>query len=179
MIQKAVLMEEQAVRRALMRISHEIIEHNKGTEGLVIVGIRRRGAGLARIIAGNIHDIEGVDVPCDDIDISFYRDDLTTLADQPVLNEASLDFDIVDKNVVLVDDVLYTGRTARAAIEAVFSLGRPRTIQLAILVDRGHRELPIKPDYVGKNVPTSHSELVRVMLPPYDDETGVYLMERD
>ncbi len=172
-------MEEKEVRRALVRISHEIIEHNKGTEGVVIVGIRRRGAGLARIISDNIRDIEGVDVPCDDIDISFYRDDLTTLADQPVLNESSLDFDIVDKNVVLVDDVLYTGRTVRAAIEAIFSHGRPRTIQLAILVDRGHRELPIKPDYVGKNVPTSNSEVVRVMLPPFDEETGVYLMYRD
>lgn len=179
MKQKAVLMEEQAVSRALTRISHEIIEHNRGTEGVVLVGILRRGAELARIIADNIRKIEGVDVPVDDLDISFYRDDLTTLADQPVLNGVSLDFDIVDKNVVLVDDVLYTGRTARAAIEAVFSLGRPRTIQLAILVDRGHRELPIKPDYVGKNVPTSHTEVVRVMLPPYDEETGVYLAEQE
>ena len=179
MKQKAFLMEDQAVRRALTRISHEIIEHNRGTDGVVIVGIRRRGAGLARIIADNIRNIEGVEVPVDDIDISFYRDDLTTLADAPVLNAAALDFDVADKNVILVDDVLYTGRTVRAAIEAVFSLGRPRTIQLAILVDRGHRELPIKPDYVGKNVPTSHNEVIQVMLPPYDDETGVYLMERD
>ena len=176
MKQKAFLMEDQAVRRALTRISHEIIEHNRGTDGVVIVGIRRRGAGLARIIADNIRNIEGVEVPVDDIDISFYRDDLTTLADAPVRTTV-LPFDVNGKDVVLCDDVLYTGRTARAAIEAVFSCGRPKSIQFAVLIDRGHRELPIRADYVGKNVPTSRNEMIEVRLPEYDNETGVYLMD--
>lgn len=174
---KSVLMDEAAMNRALMRISHEILERNKGTEDVVIVGVRRRGARLAEIIADNIERIEGVRVPCCDIDISFYRDDLTTLAESPVLNESALGFSIADKRVVLVDDVLYTGRTARAAIEAIFSSGRPRAIQLAILIDRGHRELPIRADYVGKSVPTSHTELVSVLVPPFDDEAAVKLLD--
>lgn len=176
---KAQIMDEAALSRALMRISHEITEKNRGVENVVLVGIRRRGEPIARIIRANIVKIEGVDVPCGSIDIGFYRDDLTTFADSPLVRRASLDFDVNGRNVVLVDDVLYTGRTARAAIEAVFSCGRPRSIQFAVLVDRGHRELPIRADYVGKNIPTSRSELVEVRLPEYDGETGVFLMDMD
>jgi len=176
---KAQIMDEAALSRALMRISHEITEKNRGVENVVLVGIRRRGEPIARIIRANIVKIEGVEVPCGSIDIGFYRDDLTTFADSPLVRRASLDFDVNGRNVVLVDDVLYTGRTARAAIEAVFSCGRPRSIQFAVLVDRGHRELPIRADYVGKNIPTSRSELVEVRLPEYDGETGVFLMDMD
>jgi len=176
---KAQIMDEAALSRALMRISHEITEKNRGVENVVLVGIRRRGEPIARIIRANIVKIEGVEVPCGSIDIGFYRDDLTTFADSPLVRRASLDFDVNGRNVVLVDDVLYTGRTARAAIEAVFSCGRPRSIQFAVLVDRGHRELPIRADCVGKNIPTSRSELVEVRLPEYDGETGVFLMDMD
>lgn len=174
---KAQLMDEQAMRRALMRIAHEIVEKNSGVENLCLAGILRRGVPLAEAIRGNIQVIEGACVPCGSIDINFYRDDLTRAAEMPVLRRAELPFDVTDKTVVLVDDVLYTGRTARAAIEAVFSCGRPRAIQLAALVDRGHRELPIRADFVGKNVPTSRAELIEVRLPDFDDETGVFLMD--
>lgn len=174
---KARIMDEAALNRALMRISHEIVEKNKGAEGLLLVGIRRRGEPIARRIRLNIRRIEAVDVPCGSIDIRFYRDDLTAVADMPEVRRTELPFDVTDRDVVLVDDVLYTGRTARAAIEAIFTCGRPRSIQLAVLVDRGHRELPIRADFVGKNIPTSHSELVEVRLPEYDGETGVFLMD--
>ena len=174
---KAQIMDEAALNRALMRISHEIVEKNKGAEGLLLVGIRRRGEPIAQRIRANILRIEAVDVPCGSIDIRFYRDDLTAVADMPEVRRTELPFDVTDRDVVLVDDVLYTGRTARAAIEAVFTCGRPRSIQLAVLVDRGHRELPIRADFVGKNIPTSHSELVEVRLPEYDGETGVFLMD--
>ena len=179
MILKARLMDEAAMSRALMRISHEITEKNKGVDNVVLIGIRRRGIPIADRIRENILKIENAEVPCGSVDISFYRDDLTHLSDFPVIEKADLGTDINDKDVVLVDDVLYTGRTARAAIEAVFSCGRPRTIQFAVLVDRGHRELPIRADYVGKNVPTSHTELIEVRLPEYDNDTGVYLMAQD
>lgn len=175
---KAQIMDESALKRALMRISHEIVEKNDGAENLALVGILRRGEPIARTIHDNILKIEGVDVPCGSIDISFYRDDLTVFSDDPQLKRAELSFDVTDKDVVLTDDVIFTGRTARAAIEAVFSLGRPRSIQLAVLIDRGHRELPIRPDFVGKNLPTSRSELVAVRLPEYDGEIGVFLMEK-
>ncbi len=174
---KAQIMDEAALGRALMRISHEIVEKNKGAENVVLVGIRRRGEPIARRIRENIVKIEGLEPPCGSIDIKFYRDDLTELAESPVVRKAELPFSVTDRDVVLVDDVLYTGRTARAAIEAVFTCGRPRSIQFAALVDRGHRELPIRADYVGKNIPTSRSELVEVRLPEFDNETGVFLME--
>ena len=174
---KAQLMDEPALSRALMRISHEIVEKNKGAENLLLVGIRRRGEPIARRIRDNIQRIEGVSVPCGSVDIRWYRDDLTTLSELPQLRKAELGYDVTDRDVVLTDDVIYTGRTARAAIEAVFSCDRPRSIQLAVLVDRGHRELPIRPDYVGKNIPTARTELVEVRLPDYDNETGVYLMD--
>ena len=174
---KSQIMDEAALNRALMRISHEIVEKNKGAENLVLVGIRRRGEPIARRIRGNIHAIEGVRPPCGSIDIQFYRDDLSTAYGDPTVRRSELPFEVTGRNVVLIDDVLYTGRTARAAIEAVFSCGRPKTIQFAVLVDRGHRELPIRADFVGKNLPTSHSELVEVRLPEFDNETGVFLMD--
>lgn len=174
---KAQIMDEAALKRALMRISHEIAERNKGVENVVLVGIRRRGEPITRMVRQNIELIEGISVPCGSIDIGFYRDDLTMITDSPLVRRAELDFDVNAKDVVLMDDVLFTGRTARAAIEAVFSCGRPRSIQFGVLVDRGHRELPIRADYVGKNIPTSRSELVEVRLPEYDGETGVYLMD--
>lgn len=174
---KAQLMDEAAMGRALIRISHEILEKNKGAENVRLVGIIRRGVPLAERIQANMERFEGVSVPCGSVDIKFYRDDLTRISDAPTVRETSLPFDVTGKDIVLVDDVLYTGRTARAAIEAVFSCGRPRSIQFAVLVDRGHRELPIRADYVGKNVPSSHSEMIEVKLPEYDGETAVYLME--
>ena len=174
---KAQIMDEAALGRALMRISHEIVEKNKGVENVQLIGVRRRGEPIARRIRDNIRGIEAVDVPCGSVDIRWYRDDLSTMTETPELRRIELGFDVTDRDVVLVDDVIYTGRTARAAIEAVFSCGRPRSIQLAVLVDRGHRELPIRPDYVGKNIPTSRSELVEVRLPDFDGETGVFLMD--
>ncbi|MEG1633223.1 MAG: bifunctional pyr operon transcriptional regulator/uracil phosphoribosyltransferase PyrR [Oscillospiraceae bacterium] len=174
---KAQLMDEDAMARALMRISHEIAEKNKGVAEVCIVGIRRRGERLAEIIRENIRKIEGVSVPCGSIDINFYRDDLSLVAESPVLRRSELPFAVTDRVIVIVDDVLYTGRTARAAIEAVFACGRPKAIQFAALIDRGHRELPIRADFVGKNIPTSHTELVEVRIPPFDGDMGVYLMD--
>lgn len=176
---KSRLMDDDAMRRALMRISHEITEKNKGVQNVCIVGIRRRGERLAELISDNLEKIEGVRVPCGSIDINFYRDDLSPVAEAPVIGRARLSFDVTGKTVVIVDDVLFTGRTARAAIEAVFSCGRPRAIQLAVLIDRGHRELPIRADFVGKNIPTSHTELVEVRIPPFDDEMSVCLMDSE
>ena len=174
---KSQLMDEAALNRALMRISHEIAEKNKGVENIVLVGIRRRGEPLAEKICANIDKIEGIAVPVGSIDIGFYRDDLTEVWTDPKVRKSELPFDVTGRDVVLCDDVIYTGRTARAAIEAVFSCGRPKSIQLAVLIDRGHRELPIRADFVGKNVPTSRSEMIEVRLPEYDNETGVYLMD--
>lgn len=175
--EKARLMDEAAVNRALMRLSHEITERNHGADNVCLVGIRRRGEPLAERIRDNIEKIEGLRVPCGSVDVRYYRDDLKRLAEDPIVAPAQLEFSVADRTVVLVDDVLYTGRTARAAMEAVLRSGRPRAIQLAVLVDRGHRELPIRADFVGKNVPTSHSELIEARLPEYDGETGVWLME--
>lgn len=174
---KAQILDETAMNRALMRISHEIAEKNKGVDNVVLVGIRRRGEPIARRIQANIRKIEELAVPCGSIDIRFYRDDLSPVTETPEVERTELPFDVTEKDVILVDDVLYTGRTARAAIEAIFSCGRPHSIQLAVLVDRGHRELPIRADFVGKNLPTSHTELVEVRLPEYDGETGVFLMD--
>ena len=174
---KSLLMDESAVQRALMRIAHQITEKNKGIDGVCVVGIERRGRPLAEQIVKNLALIEGTTVPCGHLDIHFYRDDLTPDSENPVLRPTPLPFDVVGKKIVLVDDVMFTGRTARAAIEAVFAMGRPKEIQLAILVDRGHRELPIRADYVGKNIPTSSSELVKVHFPPVDEDTCVALYD--
>ncbi len=174
---KAFLMDASMIERALTRIAHEILEKNKGLEDLCLIGIQRRGVPLARRIADKIAVIEGTRPEVGILDITFYRDDLSLLAEHPVINSTSLPFAVQDKKLVLIDDVLYTGRTCRAAIEALFDLGRPRQIQLAILIDRGHRELPIRADYIGKNVPTSHSEIVHVLLQEVDGEDGVVLSE--
>ncbi len=168
-------MDEAAVGRALRRISHEIVEHNDGVENVILVGIKRRGIPIAEIIAANIAAIEGLEIPVGTLDITFYRDDVTRKTPEPVTASSNLSLDINGKSVILVDDVLYTGRTARAAMEAIISDGRPSSIQLAVLIDRGHRELPIRGDYVGKNVPTSKAERVMVKLPPYDAVTAVEL----
>lgn len=166
-------MDSSAISRSLTRIAHEIIEKNNGTENICLVGIKRRGVPLAKEIAHNIEKIENTKIPTGIIDIKFYRDDLTKEYPAPRIDDTEIAFDVTGKKIILVDDVLFTGRTVRAAIEAVFSLGRPAGIQLAILVDRGHRELPIRPDFIGKNVPTSLTELIKVNVPEYDGETSV------
>ena len=165
------IMDRDTVHRSLMRIAHEILEKNKGLDGLCLVGIRTRGAILAQRIADCIKQIEGKSVPLGVLDITLYRDDLTLVAQQPVVHETLLDFDISDKKIVLVDDVLYTGRTIRAALDALIDFGRPSSIQLAVLIDRGHRELPIRADYVGKNIPTALSQNVKVIFKESDDKT--------
>ena len=175
---KAKILDTAGMNRALTRISHEIIERNNGVSNVCLIGIRRRGVPLAQMIADSIEQIEGIRVPVGEIDITRYRDDLTTLTDGATVNATNVPFKVTERNVILIDDVIYTGRTARAAIEAVFSLGRPERIQLAVLIDRGHRELPIRADYVGKNVPTSRQELIAVRVPPYDgDESGVEIWQ--
>ena len=172
---KAVLMDEAAIERALTRIAHEIIERNDGADNVCLIGVKRRGDPLAQRIAGKIETIEQVRVPVGTLDITLYRDDLSTLADRPRVNDTCVDFSVSGRRVVLVDDVLYTGRTARAAIDAVFQLGRPACIQLAILVDRGHRELPIRADFIGKNIPTSRSEMIAVRVMEIDGKQQVEL----
>ena len=174
---KATIMDEAALSRALTRIAHEILEHNRGADNVALIGIRRRGVPLAERIAKKMEEIEGKAPAVGEVDITFYRDDLTTRSEQPVLNATRIDFDLGGMDVVLVDDVIFTGRTVRAAMEAVFHLGRPRTVQLAVLVDRGLRELPFRPDYVGKNVPTRHSELISVSLREVDGEDKVTIKE--
>ena len=177
LVDKTVLMDEDAIRRALTRISHEIVERNKGTAGIVLVGIRSRGIPLAERIAAAIEKIEGTRPAIGVLDITLYRDDLSTLAYQPIVRETEIPVDITGKTIV-VDDVLYTGRTIRAALDALIDMGRPKIIQLAVLIDRGHRELPIRADFVGKNVPTSSKEEIRVMLEEHDREERVVLAER-
>ncbi|MBW9151892.1 bifunctional pyr operon transcriptional regulator/uracil phosphoribosyltransferase PyrR [Clostridium estertheticum] len=174
---KSVLLDEKAINRTLTRVAHEITEKNKGTENIILVGIKRRGVPIAQRIAFLIEQFEGVKVPVSSVDITLYRDDLTTLDDQPVLNNVNLGIDVRGKKVILVDDVLYTGRTARAAIDAIIDNGRPQTIQLAVLVDRGHRELPIRADYVGKNIPTSSKEMISVELLETDENDSVSIYE--
>ncbi|MGZ4150460.1 MAG: bifunctional pyr operon transcriptional regulator/uracil phosphoribosyltransferase PyrR [Actinomycetota bacterium] len=171
----AKVLEADDVRRALTRIAHEILERDKGSEGLVLVGIADRGDDLARRLAAHIERIEGVAVPVGVLDITFYRDDIGMRAEAPEVHETRIPFDITGKVVVLVDDVLFTGRTTRSAMDALMDFGRPRKIQLAVLVDRGHRELPIRADYVGKNVPTSRADDVRVLIEELDGEDAVIL----
>lgn len=174
--ERAVL-DAKGVDRALTRITHEILERNKGTEGLVLIGIRSRGVELAERLAERIRAIEGVEVPRGIIDITLYRDDLSRARQQPLVKGTDIRFPIDDRQVVLVDDVLFTGRTVRAALDALMDFGRPRSVQLAVLVDRGHRELPIRADYVGKNLPTSVSESVEVRIKERDGSDGVVLVD--
>ncbi len=175
---KAHIMDESAMRRALRRIAHEIIESNRGAEGITLVGIQRRGVTLARMLQALIEEVEGVRPPLGVLDITFYRDDLSLLQEHPVVNATDLPFQVQDAKIVMVDDVLYSGRTARAAMDAICDMGRPALIQLAVMIDRGHRELPIRADYVGKNLPTSKSEMVGVHVPEFDGDMGVVLYER-
>ncbi|MBI4611530.1 MAG: bifunctional pyr operon transcriptional regulator/uracil phosphoribosyltransferase PyrR [Candidatus Rokubacteria bacterium] len=175
--EKAQVLDEQGIDRALTRIAHEILEKTQGAQGLSLVGIRTRGVSLARRIADKIRAIEGEAPPVGVLDITLYRDDLGLLAEQPTVKATEIPFAIKGKTVVLVDDVLFTGRTIRAALDALIDLGRPRMIQLAVLVDRGHRELPIRPDYVGKNLPTSRREAVAVLLKEHDGEERVVIQE--
>ena len=165
---KADVMDADALRRCLIRMSHQILERNGGTDNLCLVGIKRRGVPIARMIRDNILNIEGADVPVGTLDITLYRDDLSELGSFPKISESDLPFDVTGKTIVLVDDVMFTGRSCRAAIDALMNRGRPKNIQLAVLVDRGHRELPLRPDYVGKNVPTSREEKVKVMVKELD-----------
>ncbi len=174
---KSVLLDEKAIKRTLTRVAHEIIEKNKGIENIIFVGIKRRGVPIAERIAYLIEEFEGIKVPVSSVDITLYRDDLTSLDDQPVLNNINLGIDVRGKKIILVDDVLYTGRTARAAIDAIIDKGRPQMIQLAVLVDRGHRELPIRADYVGKNIPTSGKEMISVELSEIDEKDSVSIYE--
>lgn len=175
--EKKVIMDEIAIKRAITRIAHEIIEKNKGVERVALIGIRRRGGPLALRLAEQIEEIEGVKVPVGILDITLYRDDLTTLSSQPQVHRTEVYFDINEMNIILVDDVMYTGRTVRAAMDALIDLGRPRSIQLAVLVDRGHRELPIRADYIGKNIPTSRNEVISVLVKEIDFKEEVVLQE--
>lgn len=178
MNQKALVLDEQAIGRALTRISHQIIEKNKGIDDCVLVGIRTRGIYLAKRLAAKIAEIEGKPIPVGELDITLYRDDLTKITSdqEPLVKGSDIPFDIYNQMVILVDDVLYTGRTVRAGLDALMDIGRPAAIQLAVLVDRGHRELPIRADYVGKNIPTSNSEKIMVELAEVDqvDQVSIY-----
>lgn len=169
-IEKSIIMDEKAINRALVRISHEIAERNKGFSEVVLMGIRSRGVPLAERLAKEIEKIEGIQVAVGILDITLYRDDLSTLAYQPIVHGTYVNFDIDGKIVVLVDDVLFTGRTIRAAMDALMDIGRPKAIQLAVLIDRGHRELPIRADFVGKNVPTAKQEVISVCLNEMEGE---------
>ena len=174
---KANLLDDKAIYRTLIRISHEIIEKNKGIEDVVLVGIKRRGYPIAERIAKNIEKIEGVKVPVGAVDITLYRDDISEIKDTPKVNNSDLGVEVIGKKVILVDDVLYTCRTVRAAIDAIMDSGRPNQIQLAVLIDRGHKELPIRADYVGKNIPTSKSEIIAVGIEEIDGEDSVKIYE--
>ena len=175
---KAALLDKDSVRRSLIRVSHEIIEKNKGTDDIVFVGIKRRGYPIANRIAENIKKFEGVNVPVGKVDITLYRDDLDNISDLPTVNDKEIGVCVHGKKVILIDDVLYTGRTVRAAIDAIMDSGRPSSIQLAVLIDRGHRELPIRADYVGKNIPTSKEEIVSVEILEIDGEDSVKIYEK-
>jgi pyrimidine operon attenuation protein/uracil phosphoribosyltransferase len=163
-----ILLNSSDIERALVRIAHEIVEHNKGAKSIAFVGIKTRGVPLAQRLARIIHNMEQVDIPVGSLDITLYRDDVTSLGFKHVVQQTYLPFDITNKQVILVDDVFYTGRSIRAALDALMDLGRPQTIQLAVLIDRGHRELPIRADFVGKNIPTAHNEEIKVFLNEVD-----------
>jgi pyrimidine operon attenuation protein / uracil phosphoribosyltransferase len=175
---RALVMDEKAIGRALVRIAHEIIEDNKGTENMAIIGIKARGAPLAQRIAEIINQIEETKLPVGSMDITLYRDDIQTKLEQPLVQKTEIDFDVVDKTIILVDDVLFTGRTIRAALDQIIDFGRPKSIQLAVLIDRGHRELPIRADYVGKNIPTAFDDLVEVKIKETDGEDSVGVIKK-
>ncbi len=177
MREKARIMDESGLQRTLARIAHEVLEKNKGTEDLVIIGVRTHGAFLAERLANMIEKFDGRRPPVGILDITLYRDDLSSIAQQPVVHKTEIDFDIQDKKVILVDDVLYTGRTIRAALDEIVDFGRPQFIQLAVLIDRGHRELPIRADYVGKNIPTSPKETIEVRLEESEGKDEVIVLE--
>lgn len=176
-VKKKTIMDADAMRRALVRIAHEIVEKNKGVQDIILVGIRTRGVPLAKRIAEEIKVIENVEIPVGSLDITLYRDDSSTLAYNPIVHGTELNFDISGKAIVLVDDVLFTGRTIRCALDALIDMGRPTSIQLAVLVDRGHKELPIRADYVGKNVPTARKEAVDVSLVEIEEVDEVNLSD--
>ena len=175
--EKTTVLEEEKLNRTVARIAHEIVERNFDLSKIVLVGILRRGVTFAKMLRDQIFEFENVSVPIGVLDVSLYRDDLTEIGSKPIVKETELGVEVANKNVILCDDVIFTGRTARAAIDATLSFGRPKTIQLAVVVDRGHRELPIKPDYVGKNIPTSLSELISVRFKEYDGETRIVICE--
>lgn len=175
---KAQIMDDTAVERSIVRIAHQILEKNHGIDHLCLIGIKTRGVPIAARLANAIRSIEGADIEMGILDISLYRDDLMEVNKEPTLNASDIPFSVTRKNVILVDDVIYTGRTVRAAMDAIMSLGRAATIQLAVLIDRGHRELPIRADYVGKNIPTSKTEVVAVHMKECDGETSVQLYEK-
>ena len=177
-IKATQILDEKSFQRALKRIAHEIVERNKGTSDLVIIGIKNRGAILATRLGSILTEIEEVKIPVGEMDINLYRDDIQVKLEQPVVQKTEIPFDVKDKIVILVDDVLFTGRTIRAALDEIVDFGRPKAIQLAVLIDRGHRELPIRADYVGKNVPTSLDEEILVKTKESDGEDGVYLMKK-
>lgn len=172
------IMDKSAIDRTIKRMAHEIIEQNKGLDKLYLVGIHTRGVPIAKRLSSYLKEIEKKDIPVGVLDITFYRDDLTRISHQPVIKSTKIDFDVEESTVILCDDVLFTGRTVRAAIDAIHDFGRPQSIQLCVLVDRGHRELPIKANYVGKNVPTSKDEIIEVMLNETDKEEAVYISNR-
>lgn len=174
-----ILFDSSAIERMLARIAHEIIEKNENLDKVALVGVLRRGVPLAERIAENIERFEGVKLPVGKLDITLYRDDLSELSDMPKIKGSEIDFHINGKIIIIVDDVIFTGRTVRAAIDALFDIGRPKRIQLVSLIDRGHRELPIKPDYVGKNIPTSLSEKIALKIPPFDSEMSVEISPLD
>ncbi|WZL74776.1 bifunctional pyr operon transcriptional regulator/uracil phosphoribosyltransferase PyrR [Clostridiaceae bacterium 35-E11] len=176
---KAKIMDEQAIQRAVTRIAHEIIERNKGVKDIILVGIKTRGVPLAQRLVEKIESIENQKVKAGTLDITLYRDDLSKLDDNPIIHSTNIDFQIDNRIVILVDDVLYTGRTVRAAMDAIMDIGRPQTIQLAVLIDRGHRELPIRADFVGKNVPTSKNEVINVHFMETDQINDVTISEMD
>lgn len=178
MKEKSRILDDRGMAKTILRLAHEILEKNKGTEQLAVIGIRTRGAYLAERLAKAMEEISGHVIPVGLLDITLYRDDLSSIAQQPVVHKTEIDFDIQDKKVILVDDVLYTGRTVRAALDEIIDFGRPLFIQLAVLIDRGHRELPIRADYAGKNIPTSSKETVEVRLAEIDGKDEVVVMEQ-
>ena len=175
-MKKAIIMDEAGINRAVMRITHEIIERNKGVKDVVLLGVKTRGIPLSKRIQENIAKFEGVLVPCGELDITLHRDDISADDKKNAKDLCKFPCDVTGKTVIIVDDVMHTGRTIRAGIEAIFAKGRPQALQLVTLIDRGHRELPIRPDYVGKNVPTSNNEFVSVLLKERDGENGVYIV---